>query len=177
MLPEGYLGPHPGLGEIRQSRYTKDEQRTEFTLWAISRSPMIFGGNLTKLDAFTRGLMTNREVLAINQKSEESHQLDLPSGWDKVRVWEARQELERRPKNMPEGHKGGSFIEVRYFAIFNLDDKSSPLQIGWEQLGLKGKQKATEIFSGNTDLSEGVHVTLPAHGSAVFSIRRRVDFK
>ena len=39
MLPWGWLGPHPGWGDPRQSRETHDEQRTEFTLWAISRSP------------------------------------------------------------------------------------------------------------------------------------------
>ena len=44
MLPEGWLGPHPGWGEARQSRLTHDEQQTEFTLWAIARSPLIFGG-------------------------------------------------------------------------------------------------------------------------------------
>ena len=32
MLPEGSLTPHPGWGDPRQSRYTQDEQRTEFTL-------------------------------------------------------------------------------------------------------------------------------------------------
>ena len=42
MLPEGALTPHPGWGEPRMSRYTQYEQRTEFTLWAISRSPLIW---------------------------------------------------------------------------------------------------------------------------------------
>jgi hypothetical protein len=32
LLPSGFLGPHPGWGEPRHSRETKDEQRTEFTL-------------------------------------------------------------------------------------------------------------------------------------------------
>ena len=67
MLPEGWLGPHPGLGEARQSRETHDEQQTEFTLWAISRSPLILGANLTRLDDFTRSLITNQAVLFMNQ--------------------------------------------------------------------------------------------------------------
>src|ERR1035441_5966710 len=45
MLPWGWLGPHPGWGEARQSLLTHDEQRTEFTLWAIARSPLILGAN------------------------------------------------------------------------------------------------------------------------------------
>ena len=40
--------------------YTPDEERTEFTLWAISRSPLILGANLTRLDDFTRSLITNQ---------------------------------------------------------------------------------------------------------------------
>ena len=56
----------------RHRNYTQDEQRTEFTLWAISRSPLILGANLTKLDDFTRSLITNKEVLDINQNAVES---------------------------------------------------------------------------------------------------------
>ena len=67
MLPWGSLTPHPGWGEPRQSRETPDEQRTEFTLWAIARSPLILGANLTKLDDFTRSLMTNQSMLFMNQ--------------------------------------------------------------------------------------------------------------
>jgi alpha-galactosidase len=46
MLPEGWLGPHPGWGQPRQTRETPDEQRTEFALWAITRSPLVMGANL-----------------------------------------------------------------------------------------------------------------------------------
>jgi len=67
MLPEGSLHTAPRLEGPRQSRYTQDEQRTEFTLWAISRSPLIMGGNLTKMDDFTRGLMTSRRIIEMDQ--------------------------------------------------------------------------------------------------------------
>ena len=72
----------------RQSRYTQDEQRTEFTLWAISRSPLIFGGNLTKLDEFTRSLMTNKEVLDLNQNAVESGPARMPTN-DGQHPWRA----------------------------------------------------------------------------------------
>jgi hypothetical protein len=54
MLPIGSLTPHPGWQGPRESRLTHDEERTEMTLWAITRSPLILGANLTKLDDFTR---------------------------------------------------------------------------------------------------------------------------
>jgi alpha-galactosidase len=70
------------LGNVRawQTRdnwthFTKDEQFTLMTLWGIARSPLILGGNLPKNDDFTLALMTNDEVLAVNQNSTNNHQL------------------------------------------------------------------------------------------------------
>ena len=81
MLPWGWLGPHPGWGEPRQSRLTHDEEQTEFTLWSITRSPLILGANLTKLDDFTRSLIANQSILFINQNATYSHPVDVaPSG-------------------------------------------------------------------------------------------------
>ncbi len=77
MLPWGWLGPHPGMGEPRQSRLTHDEQQTELTLWAIARSPLILGANLTKLDEFTRSLITNQSILFMNQNVTYSHPVDV----------------------------------------------------------------------------------------------------
>lgn len=75
MLPIGQLRPEPGEGEQRASRLTPDEQRTELTLWSIARSPLIVGANLTLLDAPTLALLTNRELIAINQTATRSFQL------------------------------------------------------------------------------------------------------
>ncbi|MGA7156115.1 MAG: glycoside hydrolase family 27 protein [Acidobacteriaceae bacterium] len=74
MLPVGQLRPVPGEGEPRASRLTPDEQRTQLTLWSIARSPLIVGANLTLLDEPTLALLTNREVLAINQTATKSFQ-------------------------------------------------------------------------------------------------------
>jgi hypothetical protein len=70
MLPFGVLD----CGK-RSSRLTADEQRTVMTLWSISRSPLMHGGDLTKTDARTLTLLTNREVLAVNQHSHDNRQL------------------------------------------------------------------------------------------------------
>src|ERR1035438_4039202 len=75
MLPWGSLTPHPGWGSPRLSRITQDEERTQFTLWAVSRSPLILGTNLTKLDDFTGLLLTNREVIAIDQTAVTSAEI------------------------------------------------------------------------------------------------------
>ena len=65
MLPFGVLD----LGK-RSTRFTPDEQRTVMTLWSIARSPLMHGGDMTKTDDFTLSLLTNDEVLAVNQHSE-----------------------------------------------------------------------------------------------------------
>lgn len=64
MLPLGSIM----LG-ARTTRFTPDEQFTLMTLWSIARSPLMHGGDLTKTDPFTLALLTNDEVLAVNQHS------------------------------------------------------------------------------------------------------------
>ena len=59
----------------RTTQFTPDEQRTMMTLWSIARSPLMLGGDMTKLDDVTLALLTNDEVLAVNQASEGNRQL------------------------------------------------------------------------------------------------------
>jgi hypothetical protein len=163
MLPWGWLGPHPGMGEPRQSRETKEEQRTEFTLWAISRSPLILGANLTRLDNFTRSLMTNQTMLFMNQNVTYSHPVDTANlpGFEHARVW-------RGTINQP-----GAGAYAEYFAFFNLDEKPVTLRTTWKQLGLDGAKHAAEnVWTETTGKeSKEISVTLPAHGSTVYEIR------
>lgn len=70
MLPFGVLE----MGR-RSTRFTPDEQMTVMTLWSIARSPLMHGGDLTKTDAFTLDLLTNDEVLAVNQHSTANRPL------------------------------------------------------------------------------------------------------
>lgn len=65
-----------GLVEFgRPTRFTKDEQTLCMSLWSIARSPLILGADMTRLDPFTLGLLTNPEVLAVNQRSANNRQL------------------------------------------------------------------------------------------------------
>jgi hypothetical protein len=75
MLPLGTLGPVPGWGKPRKTRLTPDEQRTLMTLWAISRSPLFIGANLTELDDETAALLTNKDIVALDQESLRSRQV------------------------------------------------------------------------------------------------------
>jgi hypothetical protein len=164
MLPEGWLGPNPGWGEVRQSRLTPDEQRTEFTLWAVTRSPLIFGGNLTRLDDFSRSLLTNQSVLFIDQYATYSRPVDtstLGPAFQDARVW-------RASIGQP-GDRGYS----EYFAFFNLADTPLALRTNWQQLGLdSAKHAARNVWDDSTAKeSKEISVTLPPHGCALFEIR------
>ena len=89
MLPLGTLV----LGE-RTTRFTPDEQRTLMTLWSIARSPLMHGGDMTTTDPATLALLTNAEILAVNQNSLNNRPLferddliawtaDVPGSGDK----------------------------------------------------------------------------------------------
>ncbi|MGA3102064.1 MAG: glycoside hydrolase family 27 protein [Terracidiphilus sp.] len=164
MLPEGWLGPNPGWGEVRQSRLTHDEQRTEFTLWAITRSPLIFGGNLTRLDDFTRSLLTNQSVLFVDQYATYSRPVDpsaLGPGFENARVW-------RASIGQP-GDRG----YAEYFAFFNLAGEPVTLRANWQQLGLDSKKHiARNVWDDSTAKeSKDISETLPPHGSAFLEVR------
>lgn len=78
----------------RPTNFTKNEHYTLMSLWAIGRSPLIFGGDMTKLDDFTKEMLTNPEMLKVNQHSINNRQVsreknlivwtaDVPNSKDK----------------------------------------------------------------------------------------------
>ena len=93
MLPFGHLQVWK-VDPPHQTLFTKDEQTTVMTLWSIARSPLIVGAELPDNDAFTLSLMTNDEVIAVDQASINNHQVysisnhvawvaDMPNSKDK----------------------------------------------------------------------------------------------
>lgn len=75
MLPLGRIGIRAERGDNRMCALSKDEQTTMMSLFAIFRSPLMFGGNLPDNDEFTLSLLNNKEVLYINKYSQNNHQL------------------------------------------------------------------------------------------------------
>lgn len=75
MLPIGRIAIRSQVGFDRMTKLTHDEQRTMMTLWSIARSPLMFGGDLPSNDAWTNSLLTNQEVLGVNQRSTNNREL------------------------------------------------------------------------------------------------------
>ena len=118
MLPIGYLGPHPGEGEVRESRFTEDEARTLMTLWSIFRSPLDDRGKSSgKYKALPLGLLTNPEILAVDQHSSGNHVVVTN---EQEVIWTAKRE-------------DGS---GDYLAIFNIGDAAKTFRHSWKDLGL-----------------------------------------
>jgi hypothetical protein len=105
MLPLGRISIRGERGPDRQSLLTPDEQTTLMTLWSIFRSPLMMGGDLPSNDTFTLGLLTNEEILEVNQRSHDNRELFHK---DNKIAWVA---------DGPDGSK--------YLALFNLDDNAA----------------------------------------------------
>jgi hypothetical protein len=151
MIPIGRLSKQGPVGSPRYSGLTADEQRTLMTLWSITRSPMMWGGNLTENRAAELALMTNAAVLAVDQSSANNRQLSGGSS----QVWAA---------DVP-----GS--ADRYVALFNRSAATATVSLSLADLGI-GSAAVTDLWSGaalgtmNTTFSR----SLPAHGSGLYRL-------
>lgn len=156
MLPLGHLGPAPGWGKPRDTRLTHDEQRTLFNLWAIFRSPLMMGGDLPSTDAWTLSLLTNPEVLAVDQHSRNGRAIIQN---DKESVWTAQDESARN----------------WYVAIFNLKDEPQQFRFTWADLGLAdGKYRVRDLWQHkNEGTPRGLTLTLDAHASILLQLSPR----
>ena len=146
MLPLGKLA----LGE-RDTKFTPDEQRTLMTLWAIARSPLIMGGDLRHLDAATLALLTNREVLGVNQASSDNRPHFVEDG---TRIWSAR---------APDG--------AQILALFNTGKATRRIGFDLGRLGLATAQVRDLWAGSDAGLARGrIEQTLPAHGAGLYRL-------
>jgi alpha-galactosidase len=153
MLPLGYLGPAPGWGKPRKTQLTREEQRTLMTLWSIFPSPLMIGGDLTAADAWMESLLTNREVLAVDQEST-GNRVAYADG--NMTVWVAQ------------AAGSNSF----YVAAFNLTTSSQDVKLAWKQLNLpEGKYAVRDLWEHkDLDYALALSVKLPAHGSVLYRL-------
>jgi hypothetical protein len=129
MLPLGHIGIRAERGDPRMSLLTHDEQRTLITLWSVARSPLIFGGNLPDNDDFTLGLITNDEVLAVDQKATASKELFAR---ENQVAWVA--EIAGSP--------------AKYLAVFNIGDGADEnIQVKWADLGLPSNCRVRDLWA------------------------------
>ena len=156
MLPLGHIGLRAERGNDRLSQLTHDEQRTLMTLWCLFRSPLMFGGDLPTLDPFTRSLLTNADVLAIDQHSSGNHVVFSEGD---LRVWTATSSDTSGP---PE----------HYLAVINLGDAPLEQRLSWTRAGLNQRPNSLhELWTGETPPpSEALSIKLKPHASALYRL-------
>jgi hypothetical protein len=145
-----------GAGERRNTRLTPDEQYTQVSLWSLLAAPLVLGNHLGALDEFTRGLLTNSEVIAINQDARATSAVRVleRGGWQ---VWV--KELE-----------GGG----RAVGVFNMGPRFSRLEVDPALFGRSGQRYQPRDAWRQRDLparSGNLAVAVPSHGVALFTIR------
>ena len=153
MLPLGYLGPAPGWGKPRQCQLTHDEQRTLMTLWAIFPSPLMVGGDLTRADEWTESLLTNKEVLAVDQQSVSNHPAIATFS---TFVWVAE----------TSAHDG------YYVAAFNRTDSPLDFSYAWKELGLNDREYSVRDLWKHKNLvaARNFALRLAPHASILYRI-------
>jgi hypothetical protein len=144
------MAGHGGKGE--PSRFTPDEQRTLMTLWSIFRSPLIFGGDLPSNDAFTLALLTNPEVIAVNQHSTDNHPA-LSTG--DFLAWTA---------TVPQS-------KDLYIAVFDLGEAKGIFQASWKELGVIGQVVVRDLWTRkDLGVQPKASIELAPHASVLYRI-------
>jgi len=155
MLPLGRIGIRAERGTDRRTRLTADEQITLMSLWAVFRSPLMFGGDLPSSDDFTFSLLTNPEVLAVNQSAFGSREVFNRGGHI---VW------------MSDAPDSGD----RYVALFNTRDSrgAEPIPVSFSEMGLESPCRVRDLWK-RKDMGifeDGLAPEINPHGAALYKI-------
>jgi alpha-galactosidase len=122
----GYLSNWKG--ETVPTPLTPNEQYTQVSLWSIVAAPLIFSGDIARMDNFTLSLLTNDEIIEVDQD---------PFGKPGWRVaMDGELEVWKRPL------EDGSLA----VGLFNRGEKATNVTAMWPDLGLKGKQRIRDLW-------------------------------
>eukprot|EP01121_Diplochlamys_sp_Union-15-3_P008291 TRINITY_DN2195_c0_g1_i3.p1 TRINITY_DN2195_c0_g1~~TRINITY_DN2195_c0_g1_i3.p1 ORF type:complete len:194 (-),score=15.62 TRINITY_DN2195_c0_g1_i3:30-611(-) len=155
--PDGDMLPLGVLVNGHRTSLSEDEQLSLFSLWCIFRNPLIFGGNLLELDEFTMSILSNPEVISINQASSNNRQLwanKVPN----VQAWAA-----------------SGTLNSTYVALFNLGETTSSFQFSFADVDLTGNSCFVRDLWLHKDLGQStgsISVSINSHGVKLFQLMR-----
>ena len=123
----GWIGADHGKSSKRTT-LTADEQYSYMSLWSLMAAPLIFSGDMTKLDAFTLNVLCNSEIIAVDQDplGRQANILRHTDG-EFVLV-----------KNLEDGSKA--------VGLFNLGEQPAKIAVSWTELGISGKQHVRDLW-------------------------------
>lgn len=158
MLVVGRVGwGHP----LRDSKLNKHEQMTHITMWSMLAAPFILGCELAELDEFTLALLTNPDVLDVDQD---------PMGKQGTCIWK-NEEYEIWARDLYDG--------TRAIAFFNRAPINKTFNISWKELGYSKKQPVYDLWQ-RKELGDfrKWKLDVAAHGAQFFKIGmpKKTDF-
>lgn len=155
---EKFAGPghwnDPDILQIGLGKLTPDEQYTNMTLWSLISAPLLIGCDMTKLDDFAKSLLSNDEVLDVNQDPLGRPAARISQKGD-AQVW---------ARSLEDGSKAAG--------LFNLGDKPISVSVSWAELGIKGPQFVRDLWR-QMDLgtfNDRFEATVPKHGVVLVKI-------
>ena len=156
MLPLGYLGPRCPVHSSGQSALSHNQQVTVMTLWSILPSPLIFGGNVPMLssDTWTTALLTNDEVLAVNQDSDGKEAKLLTQSATEM-TWS---------RDLSGGRKA--------VALVNNDTKDATMSVTFTTLGMPAQSTVRDTWqrANVTVTGAGPSITVAAQSAALLVV-------
>jgi alpha-galactosidase len=147
-----YAGPghwnDPDMLEVGNGKLTHDENLTHMSLWVILAAPLLAGNDLSQMPAETKAILTNKEVIAIDQDSL-GKQGDRVSAVGPVEIW---------AKPLKDGQKA--------IGLFNRDDTSLPVTLKFSEVGFSGGAKVRDVWEAKDlgKLKDSYTVSVPRHG-------------
>jgi hypothetical protein len=141
------------IGNGNNDGLTLDERKTQLTLWAIENSNLTLGVDMTNLDSTDLGLMTNSEVLAVDQDGHPARPVDATT---QLQAWYA-----------PNGD--GSYA----VALFNLSGSTATVSVNWQDIGFTGSSASVHDDWSHADMgtfATGYSVSLPTHGTTLLKV-------
>jgi alpha-galactosidase len=140
------------VGNGAMDGLTQDERRTAATLWAVSAAPFYVGNDLTRLDQFGIDLLTNSEVIAVNQGGRPARPVSTKTD---QQVWYSL-------------NADNSYT----VALFNLGGAASPVTANWADLGLSGSSAVRDLWAKQNlgSFGTGFTATVPAHGVRLLKV-------
>jgi len=184
MLPVGAIRTWAARGAW--TRFTQEEQVTLMTLWSIARSPLIIGGDMPKNDDFTLKVLTNDEVLAVDQHSTNNKQVyrrddlvawvaDEPGTANKyVALFNARLLPGEQARGRGRGRGAATAPSTAPAAEpASTQGVSATVKVTAEELGIPGKITGVRDLWSHKDLTVGeqaVSAELLPHTAAMFKV-------
>lgn len=154
--PDDYVAEQMGLTmkEITNeySRFTAPEKLTLMTLWSIFRSPLMMGGHLPENDPLTLELLTNDEVIAVNQTSTRNREV-LAEGT--AVAWAA------------DAPDGGTYV-----ALFNRGEARARVEVPLARLGLAGPLAVRDLWkrAPRGEARSAVSAEIEPHGATLLKL-------